>query len=96
MARKKHRKSGKRNKRGKPHENKRVRTCQTKVRHSIKDRAEKHANDLNRKKGNGSEVWTVYFCSFCDGWHVGRPKKKKQTLIIIKNLAKAKELQATI
>lgn len=42
------------------------RSCQSKIRHSNEEAARKHARHLGKP-------YHEYPCSFCNGWHVGRP-----------------------
>jgi hypothetical protein len=49
------------------------RSCGTKIRHSSYDDALRRLNGINKRgKIIGLEI---YRCKFCNGWHLGHPKK---------------------
>lgn len=47
----------------------RWRSCEKKIKHDTSDQAHAHKRHLSGR-------YSVYKCTFCGGWHVGRTTKK--------------------
>jgi hypothetical protein len=47
-------------------------SCLAKIRHATKEAAEIHSRDIEARFGTELDV---YRCTFCGGYHCGRPKR---------------------
>lgn len=55
-----------------------ARSCLTKHRYNSAVAAGKAKDHMRRRAGGPcDESMNVYRCHYCDGWHLGRPRKKR-------------------
>jgi len=55
-------------------------SCKAKLRYGSGVAAGKAKDGMRRqhRTGPATEALNVYRCHYCDGWHLGRPTKRKQ------------------